>query len=171
MYKIIYAILVIVFCYSPLNAQITLNSQPAKLTLGNIDPNDFLDLDYLEKNGYTKAPGSDESEFIYAKSAETPFNGIVGFQLLQDEKKESFLTYFNDPKNNVEFKKTPTCEQLEGINSYYKIKEVGEGDQKIFEIEASFFIGSEILAFFTMNEKTEGALASLSEACQIIKLK
>ena len=60
---------------------------------------------------------------------------------------------------------------MENVNAYYRIKEVGEGENKMFEIEACFFIGSETLGFFTMNEKSDGALASLHEACQIIKLE
>ena len=169
--KLLCTLMVLFFMATWSNAQIY-NAPDLKTAVSkNINPNDYLDLDYLERNGYTKSPGSEATELIYSRSEDSPFNGIIGFEILKGEKNESFLKYFKDPANEATFKKLEFCEKLENVNAYYRIKEVGEGENKMFEIEACFFIGSETLGFFTMNEKSDGALASLHEACQIIKLE
>lgn len=168
--KLLCCFLILNFATTWSNAQIY-NTPNLKTKISkNINPNDYLDLDYLERNGYTKSPGSEATELIYSRAEDSPFNGIIGFEILKGEN-ESFLKYFKDPANEATYKKLDLCEKLENVIAYYKIKEVGEGDNKMFEIEACFFIGSETLGFFTMNEKSEGALASLNEACQIIKLE
>ncbi len=168
--KLLCSLLILFFMVTSSNAQID-NAPDLKTAVSkNINPNDYLDLDYLERNGYSKAPGSEATELIYSKAGESPFNGIIGFEILKGEKNESFLKYFKDPANEATFKKLDACDKLENVKAFYKIKEVGEGDNKMFEIEACFFIGSDILGFFTMNETSEGALASLNESCQIIKL-
>ncbi|MBK9396862.1 MAG: hypothetical protein IPN55_06355 [Saprospiraceae bacterium] len=169
--KLLCCFLILNFATTWSNAQIY-NTPNLKTKISkNINPNDYLDLDYLERNGYTKSPGSEATELIYSRAEDSPFNGIIGFEILKGEKNESFLKYFKDPANEATYKKLEFCEKLENVNAYYRINEVGEGDNKMFEIEACFFIGSETLGFFTMNEKSEGALASLNEACQIIKLE
>jgi hypothetical protein len=171
MLKLIYIFILLVFMKEVSKGQSNIDPSAVNTNYSHFDSNDFLDLDYLEKNGYTRAQGSKEGAMIYAKSSDTPFNEIIGFEHLKDEKKESFLSYFNDPQNKDAFQTMPNCDQLKGINAFYKIIEVGEEDQKMYEIEACYFIESEIIVFFTMNEKNKGALASLSEACHIIKLK